>query len=164
MLIQPGAVSACASRGRFTLPPFVCVHLRLEPDCTTLRRLDVNLLTIIGTVLGQVRLLGDNIQRCSAGTFPFCSQHSLHLCFLFIELISLGPLFRNISPHSSTPLQVRPLEDMQTTVEEVNNANYECPFPRSPSRLRVLHQTLIRIFLASRRRWLWIIMLTLWTP
>lgn len=28
---------------------------RLEPDCTTLRELDVNHITIIGTVLGQVR-------------------------------------------------------------------------------------------------------------
>ncbi len=27
---------------------------RLEPDCTTLRELDVNHITIIGTVLGQV--------------------------------------------------------------------------------------------------------------
>lgn len=51
---------------------------RLEPDCTTLRELDVNLITVIGTVLGQVRVASRTV-RCSFLSLGGSEGASLHL-------------------------------------------------------------------------------------
>lgn len=51
----PSSSRATHGDARLTLFWNARVPSRLEPDCTTLRELDLNHITIIGTVLGQAR-------------------------------------------------------------------------------------------------------------